>query len=125
MRKFTLKDAELIKEDGKYYITAKYDLETDYDIREFTVERVPLPLNNEARIDHMPDEELWFDNNPRMHIYKRTIVDLGYGKIMVPNEGRIFIKEEIIKGKTQELTLEEIEQKLGYKVKIVTKKGKK
>ena len=125
MRKFTLKDVELVKEDGKYYITTKYDLETDYDFREVEVRKVPLPLSHVPDVREETPTILWADNNPIVPP-SHWFADLGYGNIFMGSVyTNPFYYEKVVSQKTQELTLEEIEQKLGCKVKIVTKKGKK
>lgn len=123
MRKFELKDAELIKEDGKYYLTTKYTLETDYDIRDVTVTKVPLPLNAYPDVREETPEILWADNSP-IAPPSTWYIDLGYGHIMLPGVPESFYTEKVIKEKVQELTLAEIEKKLGHKVKVVSEKKK-
>ena len=51
-------------------------------------------------------------------------IDMGFGPCMVTKGGRanVYFTETVIEEKTHEMTLDEIEKKLGYKVKIVNKK---
>lgn len=118
--KWTLKDVKLVEEDGKYYLTTKYDLETDTDIREVTVDRVPLPLDYRPVISE-ECEDLWSDNRcvamPPTHF-----VSIGYGKMRIPERKEPFYFEKVKLEKVQELTLEEIEKRLGFKVKVVSEK---
>lgn len=48
-------------------------------------------------------------------------VNIGYGKINL-SENTIF-EDKIVKYAEKEMTIEEVEKKLGHKVKIVGKKG--
>lgn len=123
MKEFKLKDAELIKEDGKFYITAKYDVETDADIRVVEIKKVPLPLNDIPVVMEEGAEMLFFDNEPRYALPYDIFADIGYGKIRMPamHTAQVYT-ETVVSQKVQELTLEEIEKKLGFKVKVVTKK---
>ena len=50
-------------------------------------------------------------------------IDFGYGDIFYFEDSAI--KDRIIKYATKEMTIEEIEKKLGHKVKIVSEKGDK
>jgi hypothetical protein len=55
-------------------------------------------------------------------------VDIGFGYMPLVYEdprNKIFYTETVIEEKTHEMTLDEIEEKLGYKVKIVSKKEEK
>jgi hypothetical protein len=123
MDKWTLNEAKLIKEDGKYYITTTYTHETDTDIREVVVKKVPLPLNDRPDVEKRTNG-LYFNNKRGCFDTSRYIVDLGYGKLYVPdrNAPEELYVEEVVEEKLKEMTLEEIEQKLGFQVKIVKKK---
>lgn len=115
MRDFKLLDAELVKEDGTYYITTKYRLETDYDVREVTISKVPLPLNNYPDVQR---DTLYYNNIGVTNVK----VDLGYGRIMIPDTDDPIYIEKVIEEKVEELTIEEIEKRIGHKIKIVNKK---
>lgn len=117
MEKYTLNDVQLVKEDGKHYITTKYTLETDKDIREVTVDKVPLLLNSRPIIS-AESNEVFYDNKS-MPVPPIIAVDLGYGKVYMPNNPAQFYTEKVITEKVHELTPDEIEEKLGFKVKIV------
>ena len=48
-------------------------------------------------------------------------VNIGYGKINL--SGNTIFEDKIVKYAEKEMTIEEIEKKLGHKVKIVGEKG--
>lgn len=51
-----------------------------------------------------------------------VIVDLGFGSMNILSQNRLEAKDILIKERVEELTIEDIEKKLGYKIKIVNKK---
>ena len=104
-----LKDLNLYKKDGKYYLSATYLVETPNAIEELYFPKLELPVTqNGVMVEHPGNE---------------ATVYLGFGGLKAEKDengvryGRITIKEKI-----HEMTLEEIEKKLGYKVKVVSEK---
>ena len=63
-----------------------------------TISRDFSPLNNEAS------------------------VNLGFGSMKILSANEIEVKDILIKERVEELTIEDIEKQLGYKIKIVDKK---
>ena len=51
-----------------------------------------------------------------------TSVNLGFGSMKILSANRIEVKDILIKERVEELTIEDIEKQLGYKIKIVNKK---
>lgn len=49
-------------------------------------------------------------------------VDLGFGSMKILSANEIEVKDILIKERVEELTIEDIEKELGYKIKIVDKK---
>ena len=49
-------------------------------------------------------------------------VNLGFGSMKILSANRIEVKDILIKERVEELTIEDIEKQLGYKIKIVDKK---
>lgn len=112
-----LKDLQLHKkEDGKcveYYLSAVYHDENDAGIYEITIPHIHLPLN----------EGLMIIQYNKYLQYEPDKVDLGFGELpMLPDENGHMYYQKLIKEKVHDLTLSEIEKKLGYKVRIVGEK---
>lgn len=49
-------------------------------------------------------------------------VNLGFGSMKILSVNEIEVKDILIKERVEELTIEDIEKELGYKIKIVDKK---
>lgn len=49
-------------------------------------------------------------------------VNLGFGSMKILSANKIEVKDILIKERVEELTIEDIEKQLGYKIKIVDKK---
>ena len=111
-----LKDLQLHKkEDEKcveYYLSAVYHDENDAGIWEIIIPHIVLPLYS----DHIS-----VSHNPCL--WKENTVDLGFGDLpMLLDENGHMYYQKLIKEKIHDLTLSEIEKKLGYKVRIVSEK---
>lgn len=105
---WTLKDLQLRKENNQYFLSATYEVEEKYRIKEVTFPKILLPTCHAPLIligSSMPDGD--------------NCIDMGFGEMPVA----LPPIEKVIKEKVQELTLEEIEKKLGHKVKVVHKKN--
>ena len=103
---------ELYQEDGKYYLRLDFDYENSDGYYKGHVERILF------------DFHLCSINRLLSEYGKETTINLGLEKDLklLPDEDGNYFTCELIKHKTREMTLEEIEEKLGYKVKIVTDK---
>ena len=117
----TNENFEIYKEDGKHYLRAGFNYENDFGIFKCHVNKLEFNLhlkellletdefNRKATVtlhrldDDYRDEEISF----------HTSSDLAGGLFTV----------KLVKEKVQEMTVEEIEKKLGHKIKIVSKKG--
>ncbi len=103
---------ELYQEDGKYYLRLDFDYENSDGYYKGHVERILF------------DFHLCSINRLLSEYGQKTTINLGVEKNMelLPDEDGNYFTCELIKYKTREMTLEEIEDKLGYKVKIVENK---
>lgn len=103
---------ELYQEDGKYFLRLDFDYENSDGYYKGHVERILFDFHL-CSIDRILSEYI-----------QRTTINLGVEKNMelLPDENGNYFTCELIKYKTREMTLEEIEDKLGYKVKIVENK---
>ena len=114
LKKFTLE-----QDDRGYYLAATYRVEDDHAIREIEIPKIRLNLDEKRfRID--------IENDP-CACYKVGRVDLGFGELPLDweknKDGLTYLfTDRVLHEKYTEMTLDEIEKKLGYKVKIVSKK---
>ena len=114
-RKNYLKDLQLHKDkDGDYYLSAVYITEDKRGIYETTIPHICLPLTNHAVIN-IPCGDIYFKPTPT--------VDIGLGELfMDQDENGHYHVVRTIEEKVHNMTLSEIEKKLGYKVRVVSEK---
>lgn len=113
MVKSKLKDLELLWDPDRkeYYLRAKYEVEDEDRITEHIFPHMALHITNDFSCGEG-------------YIYCGFgSLQLRSGKAYIPGtDGKIIESPHIIriiKEKPQEMTIEEIEKKLGYKIKIV------
>ena len=104
--KWLLTDLQLHKDGNGYYLSAKYTVDEEHRTKEVSFPKIVLPTC------HAP---LVLIGSSNMH--GNDYIDIGFGELPVGAPP----VEKVIKEKVQELTIEEIEKKLGYKVKVVSK----
>ena len=109
----------LAQDERGYYLTAGYRVEDSHSIREIDIPKIRLNLD-EKRI------RISVERDP-CACYRIAHVDLGFGELPLDWEknenGQAYLyKETVLEEKYTEMTMDEIEKKLGYKVKIVNKK---
>ena len=108
--KVDLIDLELGKDGMGYYLSPKYRVETTRDVKEIYIPKARLRINlHQVRIEI----------DPTCNDY---VANLGIGKMRLyaDKDGHVYY-ETIIEEKTVEMTMEDIEKKLGHKIKIVSK----
>lgn len=120
MDKYTLKDVKYYDENGEYYAKLTYIHETDTRISEVVMPKVELPFSSSLVNVEI---EGCIDQGFLCYFGKVVEARFANGKSLRLRDknGHEYV-ETIIEEKTKEMTLEEIEKKLGYKVKIVSKK---
>lgn len=119
MEKIEVKKAELYEEHDKYYIDVTYLYENDRFVKEIQFPKIPIPLTDfRGDIDHTPVD---FGRRRQPFQVESRIV-LGNLSMPLAKKNGVVYEERIIEEKVQEMTLEEIEMKLGQKIKIVSKK---
>lgn len=121
-----LKELILKKDDNGYYLEATYEVDRLDGVYELTIPHIELPVNfHGVTIKEEYDE---YDCRPSWFpIHVNHKVDLGFGllplkKVKDKKLGDYCYKEKLIRSKVQEMTLSEIEAKLGHKIKIVNEK---
>ena len=114
-----LKDVKLVKNSYGYCLNLTYRVEDSTEIRDFNIPCMCLPIvHNRFKI-----------RTERDGYYEDYTANVGLGdmKMMPSGIGGAGPRYTIttVKTKTKEMTLDEIEKKLGHKVKIVNKKPTK
>lgn len=109
-----LTDIQFFEENGQYFFRLKYRYEDDRSVSEIMIPKLCIPIAIDRLI--ISKEKLWSD-------YTYT-ADIGFGHcymcaVMVNGESTVYA-EKIIKEKTKEMTVSEIEKQLGYKIKIIS-----
>lgn len=113
--KAELKNVKLVENSYGYCLDITYRVEDDKEVREFNIPCLQLPLNPHTfKIRNDCDEYSNF-----------YIADVGYGPMkmfgtVARDRGECYTIK-VLETKTKEMTLEEIEKKLGHKVKIINK----
>lgn len=113
--KVELKDVKLVKNSYGYCLDMTYRVEDEAEIREFNIPCLRLPIFK----DRFLIRNEWGD------CFNRYTADVGFGEArMLGGDGcecNPCYTMKTIETKTKEMTLDEIEKKLGHKVKIVNK----
>ena len=120
-KKCFLKDAQIYIQDDTRYLKLVYELEDGCGIHELTVPQVEFPFDNRLGLTYI------CKNNPelqRLSIRLCTVGDLAnvYLHDTKSYDGLVYYTDKIIKHQPKKMTIEEIEQKLGYKIEIVSSK---
>ena len=120
-----LKDAQIYIQDGSRYLKLVYEYEDSYGIHELTIPQVEFPFGNCLNLTHIYDE-----TNPALRrVFIRLCTEGDVANVYLHNskshDGLVYYTDKIIKHQPKKMTLEEIEQKLGYKIEIVSSKKEK
>lgn len=116
--KYTIKELKVFKEDGYWYMSAVVETETFSKVEEVRIPKIVLTSEN---------TKMGIFEEHGMFLALRK-VDLGFGPLRLErvydleSKANVDYVVKLIKEKTHEMTIEEIEKKLGYKVKIVSDK---
>ena len=108
--KVDLSDLKLVKIDDRYYLDAIYDVETDAYKMKLHIPRIKLPIDPtrvKIHVDSIMNQNEVFANTSKFNF----VVDR--------DENGHYYTETVVEEKVHELTLSEIEKRLGYKVKVV------
>lgn len=109
-----LKQFDLKMAYGKYYFDIILIGENTYNIDEISL-KLDLPISLD-RLDFTSDiEDYCTQKRPNWY------VDLGFGKLQIKDN---IYEIKRIKEKEQTMTLSEIENKLGYKINLVSENGR-
>lgn len=119
-----LKDAQIYTQYGVRYLRLVYQYEDDNGIHELTIPQVEFPFGNRLNLKHIYGA---IPAQRRVSIRLCTEGDVAnvYLHDTKSHDGLVYYTDKIIKRKPKKMTIEEIEQKLGYKVEIVSSKKEK
>lgn len=111
-----LMDVKINKSDNRYFLCLTYKYRDEYgNIHERVIDNIPLPLY--SYLDNITIKESQASLSLLNYCTRKTI-DVGFGEQDVrPDFAYI---DRIVEYATKEMIIEEIEKKLGYKVKIVS-----
>ena len=123
MKNIRLISFEVYQENDNYFAKAVYRFEDEKGIWEETYPKIRLPINQYS----IPAVNHTETANYRGHIIDATIdstIDLGFGELPLEETDKCVLAERrLVKEKVHDMTIAEIEKKLGYKIKIVGEKG--
>ena len=119
-----LKDAQIYIQDGSRYLKLVYEYEDDNGIHELTIPQVEFPFGNRLNLKHI------YGANPApIRVSIRLCTEGDVANVFLydtkTDDGFTYYTDKIIKYKPKKMTVEEIEQKLGYKIEIVSSKKEK
>ena len=102
---------------NSYYLSAIYEYENNFVVSEITIPHIALPLNVITGFDtdytaySFSDDVEYTLHMPGNHTLPVYRTDKG-----------VYYEEKIIKEKRLKMTLEEVENALGYKIELVCKR---
>lgn len=128
MTRQTVKEARLYEENDNFYLDLRYEIEDADQIREVHIPKVRIPLEF-ANLEHTYESVY-------RGMSETTTLSLPYKDLgcyrgtawFLNDDGEELVRPgthfaiKIIKEKKTDMTIEEIEAKLGYKIRIVNKK---
>ena len=113
--KISNENIELYQEDGRYYFKVDFDYEDDYAYYKGKIERIPFDFRLYSI--KMRNDDYFFNSKTKITVNLGMCEDME----IYPNNNGDYFTLTVVKEKIYEMTMEEIEKKLGYKVKIVSK----
>ena len=114
MNDLELKDLQLYKENDKYYLSAIFNQEDEAGFYEISVPKILLPIAPNCSIDIDVGTTIFGV------LYNTVAVDFGIVRLYAKpfDSSKSLYTQKLISEKAHEMTLEEIEKELGYKVKL-------
>lgn len=102
-------------QSGYYFGKAVYQVEDERGIWEETYPRIHLPILQSTH----PEIDIEYGI-----IGDIATIDLGFGKLPLKmDDTKSYAEIKLVKEKVYDMTIAEIEKKLGYRIKIVDEKG--
>ena len=123
-----LKDAVAYHDDyGRWYLKLVYSYEDDRGLHDLIYPKVQFPFSTTIYPEvQFPPISMYGNGSMPPFIEPFDRLDLLEDDVINPNDGAKYtsnLVDILIKPKVHEMTIDEIEQKLGYGIKIINKKG--
>ena len=118
--KYRIEDSEVYAEDGRLYLSLKYHIDTDDQLIEVILPKVNLGIQTVGCPSIYANLGLDCRNYIKCGDNEYDILP-GIGH---DGANHVYYTEKILKQKTKKMTVAEIEEKLGYKIEIVSEDGK-
>lgn len=116
MENVRLVSLEMYQEDEEYFLKAIYRFEDESGVWEETYPKIHLPIVTYRR----PLITCEFSTTLVNYAY----VNLGFGDLPLKEDHNgVYGERKLVKEKVHDMTISEIEKKLGYRIKIVGEKG--
>lgn len=116
-KKHELKDIQFFEEDGQYYLKLKYIIEDVHRVKELEIPKVKIPFNKNMYPNIVQDIRYGYITQYKLNADFEDDLWIFPGETSEANH--VYYTEKTIQEKHKEMTLAEIEKKLGYKIKIV------
>lgn len=110
-------DLKFNEDEFGYYLSTKLKVEDKHSIREVTIPKIRLKFDKSRVYVKTESDPFTLSNY--------AWVNLGFGELPLDFETidgqKVLYVEKVLEEKYTEMTLDEIENKLGHKIKIVNK----
>lgn len=95
----------------RYYLQAVYEVENECGVHKVTFPRIVLPVVNSFPIITI-EQSHFFD--------EIATIDIGFGELPMHKDEGSYAVAELLKEKVHDMTIEDIEKELGYKIRVVS-----
>lgn len=112
-----LTKAEMYKDNDGYYLRLEYEMENDSVFKKIVVPKARLYISD--RFEILNENKYLINKYVKINNDTKLLLDKGYFDLEM---NKIMVKDyyfEEVHMKTREMTIDEIEEALGYKIKIV------
>lgn len=116
--KITNQEFELYKEDGRYYLRVDFDYEDDYGVYKGRIDKVKFDFLFKGIESEICS---WTKSAKANFLVPSEYSCVDCSLDIVRDSKDNFFTIELVKEKVHEMTVEEIEKKLGHKIKIISK----
>ena len=116
--KQTINDVEAFIEKGQVYLKLDMTFEDSKSIRNVRLPKIEIPIDSNIIVSALGN----YDDCDPFQYDPTWTVDFGLGNLKLHKDKDGHCWYETFQMKTQEMTLSEIEKKLGHPVKIIAEK---
>ena len=113
---------EIYRKGSQYYLKIDFKCEDDFGVYSCHIDRIKFDLSLKNIIEESKNTISGVRRNVKVSLSQKQ---RGYEKILsfevLENSKGSYIDVELVEEKVHEMTVEDIEKKLGHKIKIVSK----